>query len=163
MLLKSRSLSFSLSPRECLSLLDLVLQIKGFSMGVTIVQITEAVRLIQEDEIPAELRYTYSKDSALEQGNHQEVGSIGNVYFPPHVLFFLLSQFFFFFFLTSCPGIKPGSPTLQVDSLPCELPGQPNINFLFREGKKRVHIKQNTTSSRGLPTLIQVLFLHSLW
>ena len=25
------------------------------------------------------------------------------------------------------PGIKPGSPTLQPDSLPTELPGKPNI------------------------------------
>ena len=27
----------------------------------------------------------------------------------------------------SDPGIKPGSPVLQVDSLPPELPGKPNI------------------------------------
>ena len=100
--------------------------------------------------MPAELRYTYPKDSALEQGNHQEVGSIGSFYFPPHVLLFLL--YVFFFFLTSCPGFKPGFPALQADSLPSELPGQPSINFLLREGKKGAHIKCNATSSRGSPT-----------
>ena len=27
------------------------------------------------------------------------------------------------------PGIKPGSPTLQVDSLPAGLPGKPHLHF----------------------------------
>ena len=29
------------------------------------------------------------------------------------------------------PGIKPGSPALQVDSLPVELPGKPHVNTLL--------------------------------
>ena len=31
------------------------------------------------------------------------------------------------------PGIKPGSPALQVDTLPSEPPGKPQIIFIFKD------------------------------
>ena len=48
----------SQSLRDELSWLDLDLLMKAFSMGVTMVHITEVIRLVLEDEIPAKLRYT---------------------------------------------------------------------------------------------------------
>ena len=48
------------------------------------------------------------------------------------------------------PGIKPGSPTLQVDSLPAGLPGKPHLHFFWRTNLLLSSILLNILSSLWL-------------
>ena len=41
------------------------------------------------------------------------------------------------------PGIKPGYPAWQVDSLPTELPGKPYVSYMYQTVKPHTHIHTN--------------------
>ena len=61
------------------------------------------------------------------------------------------------------PAIEPGSPALQVDSLPAELPGKPS--FLTKKGLlSYVQLEQMSLKwAPGTPTSITILLHNSLW
>ena len=55
------------------------------------------------------------------------------------------------------PGIKPGSPALQADSLPAELPGSLQ-DFIFQEASMDVsvffHLRQNLNMAQPLQSFL---------
>ena len=59
------------------------------------------------------------------------------------------------------PGIGPRSPTLQVDSLPAEPPGKPNLTIVHKNFKVLiVHTPTEIKSQRSYQSLAAFLDLH---
>ena len=51
------------------------------------------------------------------------------------------------------PGIEPGSPALQADSLPAELPGKPQIDNRYKNKRSMFTVHQFSSVAQSCPTL----------